>query len=236
MSSKEAVRHLPGEIPEAHREIFDAIDHEITWLHLVWKMYRQLFGRDKETVDLLNSAIPAFARVIQDSLLDDVLLSVSRLSDPVDSGKGRDNLVLERLRPLVASAEDERLMAKFDGALSSLNSTCANLKPHRDKRIAHLDLGVALKSVILAGYSRQMIEDALLALRNAMNAIHLHFRGAQTMYEATSASGEADLLLGCLRDAKRFRALRRNHHKLDESQLRKQLLSREKLDLDGETI
>ena len=41
-------------------------------------------------VDLLNKVRLAFARLIQDALLHEVLLHLSRLTDPASSGKNKD--------------------------------------------------------------------------------------------------------------------------------------------------
>jgi hypothetical protein len=216
---------MPGEIPEEHREVFDAIGHEVTWLHAIWLNYRQLYA-EKETVDLLNTAAPAFARINQDALLDGVLLHLSRLTDPPSSGKGRDNLVLDRLKPLAKASGDPKLVAELDSALAKVKTTCSDLREHRNKRIAHLDYNVALETAKLPGFSRQSIGDALKAVRDAMNAINMHFRHGPTMYEAVSMQGDGTSLLACLRDGIRLRRLRRRQHTMSPEEIKLALSQR----------
>jgi hypothetical protein len=222
---------IPGDIPEPHRPLFEAIDREVTWLHAVWIIYRQLYGRDEATVNLLNKVAPAFFRVVQDAILDDVLLSITRISDPPVSGAGRQaNLVLERLRPLAKESGEPLLVSELDEALSKLKDACEVLRKHRHKRIAHLDMDVAMEMMTLPGYSRQTIEDALDAVRRVMNSMNHFYRHGPTVYEATSTLGDGDSLLAIIRDGLRLRKMRRIAHRATERELREQLNDRGPVD------
>ena len=85
-------------------------------------------------------------------------------------------------------------------ALKKTKESCDVLRVHRNKRLAHADLNVALEGETLPGFSRQTIEDALKELRELMNDLNLHYRGGPTSYEHTIVHGEADSILHCLRD------------------------------------
>ena len=78
-------------MPTPLGEIHYALHNEVAWLHLKWKDFRALFGRDQETIDLLNAAAPAFFHALQRMMWEDVLLHLCRLTDPPQSGR-RDNL------------------------------------------------------------------------------------------------------------------------------------------------
>jgi hypothetical protein len=220
---------LPRTIPDPHKEVFGAIDHAVSWLHAVWRTFHQLFF-DKETVDLLNRAAPAAARIIQDALIDDVLLSLSRLTDPAVSGKGskqlRPNLTLEQLRPLAEATGSSKVSEHLDKALKELQDSCWALRAHRNKRIAHSDLGVALEKDILPFFSWQGIEHALATLRDAMNAINVHYRLGPTIYEKVATQGDGDALLGVLRDGLRLREIRRHLREMNSDALRTEIMKR----------
>lgn len=79
------------------------IDRETTWLHGRWMIYRQLYGTSEQRVDLLNECAGTFANVLQNVLLHDVQLSLSKLGDPAGHG-ARTNLTLEALREALVTA------------------------------------------------------------------------------------------------------------------------------------
>jgi hypothetical protein len=83
--------------PEQFAAIFDQLSTEVTWLHARWKLYRQLFAESPSRIDMLNECAAAIFYVIQDVLLGEVQVMLSKLTDPASSGK-YDNLSLERLQ------------------------------------------------------------------------------------------------------------------------------------------
>ncbi len=69
-------------------EFYSALWHELAWIHSKWAEYVTLFGTTSTRVELLNQAAPRFFRTIQDSLWEDVLLHIARLTDsPRSAGK-----------------------------------------------------------------------------------------------------------------------------------------------------
>lgn len=212
------VRPIPGEIPEPHREVFKALDEEVSWGHAVWKVYRQLHGT-KESIDLLNKVAPAWARIQQDALLDDVLMSLLRITDNEEM-KGRQNLVLNCLKPLAAASGEKQIVAEVGAALASVDKACQVLRKHRNRRLAHLDRGIALGEDTLPGFTLEQIDVAFTMVREAMNALNCYFRGGPTIYDEVGLQGDGRLLLSALQDALRLRELRRREGEMTEEQLR----------------
>ena len=105
------------------RKVYDALDDEIGWIHAKWQIFRQVYGKDKQRVDLLNEFAPVFFRICQDALLDDVLLSLSRLLDRPDMG-GRKNLSLEFLVEMVDCEEHGSLCADLKRYLAEVKERC----------------------------------------------------------------------------------------------------------------
>jgi len=77
-------------------EFYSAFWQELAWTHQKWSEYIALFGTNPGRIHLLKSAGPKFFRTIQDSLWDDVLLHLARLTDSPRS-RGKDNLTVRRL-------------------------------------------------------------------------------------------------------------------------------------------
>jgi hypothetical protein len=86
-------------MPDETREVYELLDQEIAWLHVKWQFYCQLFGTDEKRIELLNAFAPIFFRVCQDALLDDVIISLNRLTDNPQTGprgKSKESLSLIR--------------------------------------------------------------------------------------------------------------------------------------------
>jgi AbiU2 len=54
-------------------ETYHSLSDEVAWLHLKWNDFRELFA-NRDTVDLLNSAAPAYFHELQRQTWEDVLL------------------------------------------------------------------------------------------------------------------------------------------------------------------
>ncbi len=116
--------------------LFHALESDHFWLRLKWQEARALF-RSEARVDLLNRAARDFWGMMQQVLLEDILLHISRLTDPPRSA-GKDNLTVQRLVDL-HWANRERLTALVDEAVSASSFA----RPWRNRSLAHRDLELA---------------------------------------------------------------------------------------------
>ena len=186
-------------------EIWHRIEYELVWLHSRWIIYRQLFGTNPERVDILNRSASTFANTLQTVLLDDVQLGLANLGDPAESGKFK-NLTFARLAEEVIATGV--LSQELPALLDAYAIACTAIRERRNKRIAHFDLDAKLQPVEQTfGPSRDEIETALLAARNFMNCIDLHFSGSQTAYELTVLQSDGDSLIATLRAGLRYKKL-----------------------------
>ncbi len=177
--------------------VFFRLRNETVMLHWKWGEFVALFGTKPERIELLNEAAGAFFWVVQDTLWEDVLLRIARLTDPPQSVR-KDNLTLARLPALIAApigAEVERLF--LECAAKS-----AFARDWRNRRIAHSDLALALEqqsATPLAAASRKHVNDALAAFVALLNAVQVHYLRSEAMYELHT-HGDAVSLLYVLRD------------------------------------
>ena len=91
--------------------VFSELRDDLAWLQVKWSEYRELFGTSPERIELLNRAAGLFFRVLQDSLWEDALLHLCRLTDPPVT-RGRHNLTIRALPDLCA---DDGLRAELEG-------------------------------------------------------------------------------------------------------------------------
>ena len=181
--------------------IYNVLYNDVAWLHAKWEQYRHLFAKSERRIELLNETAAYFFRIIQDTVFEDIVLGLARLTDPIQTGRGQkqqENLTLQRLPPLVSDAQ---LRLDLTGLVSAALDACATPRAWRNKRLAHRDLAVALATAgdPLAGISRADVEVALAALRDLLNKLEGYYWDSEVDYQMVLTNlGDADSLVHCL--------------------------------------
>jgi len=180
-------------------EVYNRLYNECAGLHFKWSKFRALFGTSESRVDLLNSIAPQTTRVIQDAMWDDILLHICRLTDN-ERVAGRRTLTLQKLPRLVDSA----IRPTVEAEVSALIQRVGFAKDLRNRRIAHIDLDVALErnTEPLSPASRAMVQNVLDGLAGALNTLEAHYMDSEVAYDMWSGEDAVNLLLK-LRDGQR---------------------------------
>lgn len=176
--------------------IYDALWQQIAWVHAKWSEYLVLFGTKESRVDLLNSVAPSFWRLIQDSLWENVLLHIARLTDSPTTG-GKQNLTIQRLADLIG---DVQTKAEVQELVVQALAASEFARDWRNRHIAHSDLHLSLSKAAqaLKPASRQKVLEALQALAIAMNAVAAHYLDSTSLFDASD--GDAESMLYVLDD------------------------------------
>ena len=66
-------------------EFYIELDNEVSWLHAKYTIFRQLYATSQGRIDLFSNMAPSFFRILYNVLIDDILLSLSRLTDPPET-------------------------------------------------------------------------------------------------------------------------------------------------------
>jgi hypothetical protein len=189
---------------------FKSVSSDVSHLHMYWKIYRQLFAHSEQRISLLNETGPMVFYVFQHLLLDEVTLSICRLTDPATTGK-RENHSLERL---VVGVQEKELSEKLEPILKAVRDLAQPFRDRRNRAIAHSDLETKLKLETnpLPGISREMVEKTLEQIRALMNAYDLRYFKNTTMYQEVilPLGADGDFLSEQLRRAVAFRDLEKN--------------------------
>jgi hypothetical protein len=125
-------KNIPAEINEIYMPLF----HQVAHLHTKWGIFCQLYASGKDLVKLLNWSSGSFFRVCQDVLAYDILLEISRLTDPKQTGKGkiaRDNLTLERLSSSIDELKFPKLKDEIERLLPEAKDKCNFARVLRNK-------------------------------------------------------------------------------------------------------
>lgn len=192
-------------------DFFKSVSNDVSHLHMYWKIYRQLYAHSEHRIALLNETGSMVFYVLQHLLLDEVTLSICRLTDTAMTGK-RENHSLERL---VAGVQENELAEKLRAILKAVQELAKPFRERRNRAIAHGDLETKrrLETNPLPGISREMVEKTLEQIRALMNAYDHHYFKNTTFYEEVilPLGADGDFLSEQLRRAVAFRDLERNH-------------------------
>ena len=188
--------------PEADQ---DRLWNELVLLRDAWTQYTILFGGTAERVAMLNTCAGWFFGTTQRLLLREVILGVSRLTDPSELGK-HANLTVRIL--LVDPAVDSvaGLREELSALVQKAVDAAKDLRVHRSKFIAHLDHATALGSPEspLPGLPRQAVEDAVATLEAAFSLHSTRVRHRDRSFRLASLGG-ADALVGILEKSERWK-------------------------------
>jgi hypothetical protein len=169
--------------------VYHALWNDVVRLHAKWDQYVQLYGRSPERVALLNKAAAHLSWVIQETMHDEILLHMTRLTD-----RRKDTLSLRRLPKLVP---DAALASELKGLVETAVSACHSAKAARDKRIAHMNHACALGLATFdPNPSRAEVKAALRAIRAVLNRLTMHYWQSEAGCEHFYAGGrDADALM-----------------------------------------
>lgn len=188
-------------------EIYAALWQEVAGIHSKWAEYVVLYGTKESRVDLLNRAAPRFARLIQDTLWEDVVLHIARLTDPPKS-MGKHNLSLQSLTTHVDHPETDATVQRLVARAIEQAEFC---RDWRNRHLAHRDLHLALArgAEPLKTGSRKAVREILETLGEILNAVSLHYVGSTTLFEFEPDAGGALSLLYALDDGLKAEVARR---------------------------
>jgi len=199
-------------MPPEIAEVYEPLYQDVCWLHAKWEIFRQLYAEKEENVELMNVSAPTFFRMYQDVSLDDILLTISRLTDPYRTSKS-DNLSMEQLVSRVNATAHPLLRDELKQLLDRAASQCSFARTLRHKRIAHNDLLTKLKASVdpLPIITLKKIEGALTAIRSIMNKVEQYYQNTTVMYDHMALHDNGNTILARLREAKTYREHKRQN-------------------------
>jgi hypothetical protein len=196
-----------SEMPETIKSTFDDLKDEVAWLHTIWENHRQLFQTSEKRRKLLAEWAYAFFLIIHQVLIDNVLLLLSKLTDPAGEGKTQ-RLSSETLQKRVEKHGDHKLVSELKETLGKLKEKSHVIRTHRNKRLAHIDMEVKMKRAELDHVSVEMVEEMLALAGAYMNAVEGHYYQREVRYQfGIDSYSDADALVTKLRHGLRFEQL-----------------------------
>lgn len=195
-------------MPKEVEEVYEPLWQQVCTLHSSWGMFCKLYTKE-ETVRFLNKMAGGFFGMLQRILINEVLLSVSRLTNPPQSRvkkEEKDNLTLSLLVQRIDQTQYPKLNAELEQQLKMVGAACEFTRPHRNKRIAHFDLETLLNAPAtnLPIANKQKIDLAIKEISALINCVQNHFSGYKTVFELLTLGDGTQLLINRLSQAHDF--------------------------------
>jgi hypothetical protein len=150
-------------------ELWDIIKREITGIQLLWEAVNGLYFQPQgKGLATLGQDASLFFRLMQTAFMESLLMRVSRLMDPANSGKregDRPNLSLKRLvaKDSRIDLDEKAIRDIWDGS---------SLKTVRDKFLSHNDLNRALTAEHTLNIPLETVDiEALQALASGLREL-----------------------------------------------------------------
>jgi hypothetical protein len=155
-------------IPEETRAAFAQLYQDVTMLHHKWHLYLELFST-QQSATLLSNVAQACFQVIAESLRNDMLIAICRLSDP-SHWLGSEYL---SLATLVARCSK---VPNVDALLTAFQSAAGPVRLLRNRRILHNDLHtrIVAHDDPFPGIDRSQIEEILRLASAILKAVRQH--------------------------------------------------------------
>ncbi len=184
-------------IPEGARDIFMWLCQDVASLHDKWTIYKGLYS-DPAITDLITYIAKDTFRTIEESLRNDMTMSICRLCDPASSF-GHKNVSFKALLEL----EKIQTIYRFD--IEGFIKTCDPVVQLRNKRVAHNDKNTLLnpKENLLPGISKSLIDRIVNTAGEVLNRILALYDNSEMGFESL-APGTVDTLVFWLREAKEY--------------------------------
>lgn len=166
--------------------IYNRLYNEILLIHHKWSEFETLYGRDDETIELMTDIAPFFFWVVQYNLFNDVILSITRITDPIKS-VGKNNLTIRLLPTLI----DDEIKDKITLLIDSIVQESSFCRDRRNRIISHLDkdLAITRSANPLEIANRDKVNDLLKKFQYLINKIAGHYFKSQIYFGSTYSQG-----------------------------------------------
>jgi len=178
--------------------LFYALWNEVSWLHMKWAEYVELFGSKPSRIALMNQSASHFFYVVQTCMFEDTLLHIARLTDGPKSA-GYENLTIQRLPGLISEQGLARKVAELVDDAVLLSAFC---RDWRNRHLAHRDLQLSLGEKVqpLKPASRAEVKLSVDGLGKVLNAVELHYMNSEILFPGILSPDGAVALLYVLHD------------------------------------
>lgn len=182
-------------------DIYKSLKEETIWLFGRWKIFCQLFWSKKENVALLNEFAPSFFRIMQDTYIYYIIITICRITDPSKS-LGKDNSTFSKLINKLDSTEHTDFKNVLNDKLLVLKNDCCEIRKWRNKKLVHRDLEISRDVEQLPTLYYEKIKIVLDHIKGFMNEFEIYFYNCPVEYDYFMLNDDGDTILEYLKSLK----------------------------------
>jgi AbiU2 len=170
---------IPEELRELYGYLSSALFEARESLHALENLYM-----DAGVVALLNRTAPAFFILVEEVLVNNIILSIARLTDQPQT-RQHENLTLSRLVLELSERKYSDLGAQLDEKCKRIEEMSNPVRLYRHKRLAHADKAVCLKANMSLSdeISISLIRELIKEIADFLNTFDYEFTKGETSYD-----------------------------------------------------
>lgn len=183
------------------RNLFEALNKEITGLHTIWELYVQFYGTSDENFEIMNASAPQFFAILQNLLFNELVMILNRLTEKATTF-GKANASLEQLIDQLDVEQDANLVSSLKERLLNIRDNYSAFRTWRDKMLSHNDFAIALQgeSRDLPGITRKQVETAIREITEFINEFSISKSFGEQVYKPFMfAHGDGNALMKFLK-------------------------------------
>jgi hypothetical protein len=217
LSPEEVKNRYEKVFPGETGKLFHHIWNDVANLHLNWQNYRTLYGTSPETIELINKIATSFFKKNERIMRNDVVMRIARLTDPPETGKGKNEKENARFEKLAIDLQPfitETFFNEIKDEIKDLQDLSKKIHDIRNKILVHSDLYnvIEKENFPVDGVSRAEIEQILEKIRNVTNKIETYFKVPTTYFQKVISSNDAKSLVVALKQVQEYRSIKRREN------------------------
>lgn len=184
----------------------EILKNDLIWARHYYNEYKKLYMANQLRIELLNDTASSFFAVLQRVLWEQMIISLSRLTDAHERGENK-NLTVGILLELAIDNNWE-FVQDIESKLLKIKETSAAIRKWRNKVVAHRDLPTALsEGALLDKVDLHQVDDLLRLIGNVVNLAYIKLTNAEQSWDLIS-DGDVDALIHHLKLAKIYDSLK----------------------------
>ena len=171
----------PDQAKKDLEDVLNVVMNQLKQLSVQWKLFCQLFDSGGQNIKILNSSGSAVFALLQRLIIDDVMLSLYKLTDSEaprhaksENASGNAKSENASIKNVVAKAKSF-LTVQTNSTVSALivemDGYVKNVRTHRNKSLAHADLKHALKVCSLPPVTYDELEKAMKVVKEIVSKV-----------------------------------------------------------------
>lgn len=152
------------------KNALNAVNDQVIQLAFRWKIFCQLFDSGQESIQLMNKSGSNVFWLFQRLVLDDVMIRLSRLTDP-EKSLGRENASISNVVGKARACLSAPTVTEVEALIVELEHHVQNVRSHRNKTLAHADLSHALNVSALPPVTYDELEKAMKTLQEIVSKV-----------------------------------------------------------------